>query len=199
MSSLLDLLQKKSAQPATDEAAVAPASPESHMQTVELHLAVDNRSVGEASTVDDTHATVAKLTVDLQEELPATRQRRDTGTAAETFSDPVADPDGNAADASHSFLVSQRKQRIRRNTSLLIGTLVLILLAVTTAISVLLQYTADRGDDQSVNIPAEVPQAAVAQPAVSEPQQQPAVRPLRKEVTGTRTAPRPAEGVGRAG
>ena len=182
MSSLLDILQKKSAQPATDEVADVPASPEDYMQTAELHLAVDNRSTGQLSAENHTHAAAPELTVDLQEEPPATGPQLNAETAAESLADP---------DASHSFIVSQRKQRIRRNTSLLIGSLVLILLAVTTAISVVLQYTADRGDDPSVNIPAEVPLAVAPQPAVSEPQQQPAVRPLRKEVTAPRQAAAP--------
>ena len=192
MSSLLDILQKKSAQPATGESPFAPTSPESHAQTVELHLAIDNRSAGEPSTENHTHAVAPELTIDPQENPPATPSQLDTETTAERLVDPVADPDSTPADTTHSFLVSQCKQGIRRNTSLLIGTLVLILLAVTTAISVVLQYTADRGGDPSVNIQAEVPQAVAPQPAVREPQQQPAVRPLRKEVTGTRTAPRPA-------
>ena len=190
MSSLLDILQKRSAQPATDETAVAPASAENHMQTVELHLAVDNRGAAEPPAESDVHDGVPELTVGRQQTSPAAEQHSDTGTVSDTFANGPGDPQGNAA---QSFVVNQRRQRVRRNTSLLIGSLMLILLAVTTAISVLLQYTADRGDDQSVIIPPEALQAGPAQPKVSEVvTPQPIVRPLRKEVTSTQTAPRSA-------
>ncbi len=194
MSSLLDILQKKPAQPATEEPAVAPASAESHMQTVELHLAVDNRDAAEPPTESDVRDSGPEAAVGLQQTSPAAEQPARAGTVADSFAnDRPGTPDGEAANAPRSFVVNQRMQRVRRNTSLLIGSLVLILLAVTTAISILLQYTADRGSDQSVIIPPEAVQTRPAQPQVSEvAMQQPVVRPLRKEVTGTQTTPRPA-------
>ena len=185
MSSLLDLLQNKSGQPAPDKAAATPASPESHMQTVELHLAVDNRGSGIPAAPE--------FTIDLQEKPPAAERHPDTDRVSETITGPDTGPDSESVNAAQSVLVSQRSRRVRRNTSLLIGSLVLILLAVTTAISILLQYTADRGSEQSVTIPPEALQAEPAQPAVSASSPQPIVRPLRKEVSDTQAAPlRPA-------
>lgn len=193
MSSLLDILQKKPAQRATDEDVFATTPAESHMQTVELHLAVDNRGAAEALVASDVHDSVPELTVGQQQASQPAEQHPDTGTVADTFGDGPGDPQDNTADAAQSFVVNQRRQRVRRNTSLLIGSLVLILLTVTTAISILLQYTADRGGDQSVVISPEALQARPAQQQVSEvATPQPVVRPLRKEVTGTQTAPPPA-------
>ena len=45
MSSLLDILQKKSPPPTTEMPASTAASAESHMQTVELRLAIDTGSL----------------------------------------------------------------------------------------------------------------------------------------------------------
>ncbi|MCB1596419.1 MAG: tetratricopeptide repeat protein [Gammaproteobacteria bacterium] len=197
MSSLLDILQKKPAQPAADETIVAQRSAESHMQTVELHLAVDNRGTAEALVASDADDSMPELTIGQQQASQAAEQHHDAGTVADTFGGVPGDPQDNAADASQSFAVNQRRQRVRRNTSLLIGSLVLILLTVTTAISILLQYTANRGDDQSVVIPPEALQARPAQQQVSEvATPQPVVRPLRKEVADPPTAP-PAAMVGK--
>lgn len=175
MSSLLDILQKKAEQPAADKSAATFVPPESHMQTVELHLAVDNRNA---------QTPVSDLGIDFAAESPAVELQPDTHSVAQPIADPVAEPTGSPADKTQSLLVSQRRQRVKRNTSLLIGSLILILLAVTTAISILLQYTAGRDGEQSVVIPPEALQTEQSLPAVSAASQQPAVRPLRKEGTG---------------
>jgi tetratricopeptide (TPR) repeat protein len=193
MSSLLDILQKRAGPPAADNARAGPTSPESHMQTVELHLAVDNRGTGEQFTESHPQAPAPDPTVGLQEEAPApgvesilaAERQPDTDTTAADLVDPAGDP----ADATQSFLDNQRKLRVRRNTSLLVGSLILILLAVTTAISILLQYTADRGSEQSVVISPEALQGVPAQPVASDPVPAQDVRPLRKEVTTPQAAP----------
>ena len=167
MSSLLDILQKKAGSPAMEKTAAAPASAGSHTQTAELHLAVDNRGSGELPAERPEVADIPELTVGLQEELPATRQQPDAGLTPESLADPVADANEHSANETQSFLVNQRTQRVRRNTSLLVGSLVLILLAVTTAISILLQYTADRSNEQSVVISPEVLQPTPSQPVAS--------------------------------
>lgn len=190
MSSLLEILQKKPAPPAAGTAATAPTPVASHMQTVELHLAVDNRGAEEPQAEDDyaPEPVAATTPFGLQEDTPA--QATDTAPepAAPELRGPTADTDGfvaGGADATQSLLISQRKLRVRRNTSLLVGSLVLILLAVTTAISIVLQYSADRGAEQSVLIAPEVLPSAAPQPVASEQPAPPAVRPLRREVTST--------------
>jgi tetratricopeptide (TPR) repeat protein len=188
MSSLLDILQKKAEQPAADKSAATFAPPESHMQTVELHLAVDNRSA---------QTPASEPGIDFPEDPPVAERQPDTDTVTQPIAARVTEPMGNPADQTQSLLVSQRRQRVKRNTSLLIGSLILILLAVTTAISILLQYTAGRDGEQSVVIPPEALQTEQSQPAVSAASQQPAVRPLRKEVTGTQAAPRPPAAAGK--
>src|SRR5690606_13274091 len=84
----------------------------------------------------------------LQEDTPAQSSEMAPEPAAPELRGPTAGTDGfvaGGADATQSLLISQRKLRVRRNTSLLVGSLVLLLLAVTTAISIVLQYSADRG------------------------------------------------------
>ncbi len=193
MSSLLDILQKKASQPAaTDTFAVMPASPESHTQTQELRLAVDNRSA-------HTQTVEPELSLDLQEEPAAFSP--EPIPAAQPDADPVAEiiaePVSAAADATPPLLISQRRQRIKRNTSLLIGSLVLILLIVTTAISILLQYTANRDSEQSVTITPEELESASTQAVANEPAQAPVVRPLRTEVTSPQAAPVQSVAAGR--
>ncbi|MCL4792011.1 MAG: hypothetical protein KJ040_08170, partial [Gammaproteobacteria bacterium] len=69
MSSLLDILQKKSARPASDAAVTAAESAASHMQTVELHLAVDNRGAEDRQIDSDTVQTAApELEIRMQDE-----------------------------------------------------------------------------------------------------------------------------------
>lgn len=182
MSSLLDLLQKKAGPPPADKFAATPASPESHVQTQELHLAIDNR--GTSAQVPE-----PELSLDLQTEPVAFSPEPIPTADADPVAETIADPVSTGADATLSLLISQRRQRIKRNTSLLIGALVLILLVVTTAISILLQYTADRGSEQSVIITPEALQSAPAQAAANEPTQTPVVRPLRTEVTSPQAAP----------
>ena len=111
MSSLLDILQKKPAQPATEEPAVAPASAESHMQTVELHLAVDNRDAAEPPTESDVRDSGPEAAVGLQQTSPAAEQHADTGTVADSFANGRPGiPYGDATNAPHAFAASQRMQ-----------------------------------------------------------------------------------------
>ena len=178
MSSLLDILQKKSPPPTTEMPASTAASAESHMQTVELRLAIDNRGAVERQDDRDTVPAAADFAIAMQDELPEGVEPE--GIAAE------AAP--TSAEATQAFLLNQRKLRVRRNTSLLIGSLLLILLAVTTATSIVLQYSADRGDDQSVVISPEAMQSAPAEPVASDLPDPATVRPLRKEVTSKQAA-----------
>lgn len=182
MSSLLDILQKRAEQPAAHETATPSTSAESDMQTVELHLAVDNRGAGEQF-----------LESHLQEEAPALAAGSIAAPDWQPDSDPAtADPVDAAGDqenATQWLLDKQRKLRVRRNTSLLVGGLVLILLAVTTAISIVLQYTADRGSEQTVVISPEALQSVPAQPVAGDRAPLQDVRPLRKEVTSPQPAP----------
>jgi tetratricopeptide (TPR) repeat protein len=202
MSSLLDILQKKNPRPASGTPAGTSASDDPHMQTVELHLAVDNRGTADQQEEDDTAQMAAvELPIEVQDEIPALalkpeptpRDRQPQADAApdlnaEPLVDPLHSPDTGSADATQSFLLDQRKLRIRRNTSLLVGGLILILLVVTTAISIILQYSADRDGEQSVVISPEALQSVPAEPDVSDPPESAAVRPLRKEVTSKQAA-----------
>jgi tetratricopeptide (TPR) repeat protein len=189
MSSLLDLLQKKAAPPAAAQETNAPAPAASHMQTVELHLAVDNRGMGEQPVAPDPVPEAATdIRIAVQDEDPAWGQI--AAEAAPTVAPTAAAADA-AAEASQSLLLSQRRLRVRRNTSLLIGSLVLILLAVTTAISIVMQYAADRDGAQAVVIPPEAVTSAPAQQVAGDAAGQPAVRPLRKEVTSMQAAVTP--------
>lgn len=208
MSSLLDILQKKSARPAGNAVVAAPEAAASHMQTVELHLAVDNRGAEDRqfdSDSDTVQTAVPELGIRMQDEGPApvsetaihARRAEPDTVRIDPLEDPLADPDRAGADATQSLLLSQRRLRVRRNTSLLVGGLVLILLAVTTAISIILQYSADRAREQSVVISPEALESAPAQPVVSEPAAQAPVRPLRQEVTSPQAATPPAVAVAR--
>ncbi|MBM4221729.1 MAG: hypothetical protein FJ170_07265, partial [Gammaproteobacteria bacterium] len=75
MSSLLEILQKKSGQAATNTTAPAPAlaPAASHMQTVELHLAVDNRDLAElqAESGYAPEPVAAAEPIGIQDETPA--------------------------------------------------------------------------------------------------------------------------------
>lgn len=199
MSSLLDILQKKDGRTTSDVAAGAAASATNPMQSVELHLAVDNRGTVEeqAEEQGDTAQMVAGgFAIECEGGIAA--EAAPTGAPAGLQIAAEAGPTDDAADATRSLLLDQRKLRVRRNTSLLIGSLVLILLAVTTAISIVLQYSADRSAEQSVIISPEAMQSASTQPAIISPEvmqsapaqpvaskapEQAVVRPLRKEVT----------------
>jgi tetratricopeptide (TPR) repeat protein len=190
MSSLLDILQKKAARPPAEASASTAASVASHMQTVELHLAVDNRGAAEARP--ESHAVpvaAGEFEIEAQDEGIAAEGiapegAPTVGIAAEGVAAEAA-PTG--AEATRAFLLNQRKLRVRRNTSLLVGSLVLILLAVTTAISIVLQYSAGRGAEQSVVISPEALESVPAEPVVGD-QPEPTVRPLRREVTNTQAA-----------
>jgi cytochrome c-type biogenesis protein CcmH/NrfG len=190
MSSLLDILQKKAARPAAEASASTAASVASHMQTVELHLAVDNRGVAEARAESDAVPVAAQeFEIEAQDEGIAAEGAPTLGIAAEAAPTVgiAAEAAPTGAEATRAFLLNQRKLRVRRNTSLLVGSLVLILLAVTTAISIVLQYSASRGTEQSVIISPEALQSVPAEPVVDD-QPEPTVRPLRREVTGTQAA-----------
>lgn len=203
MSSLLDILQKKSALPATDRPASPAAPATSHMQTVELHLAIDNRGVDEERAERDLAPMAAtEFALAMPEEVGGggveiAAEAAPAGAPAGDFVEPLAEPDQRGADATQSFLLNQRRLRVRRNTSLLIGSLVLILLAVTTAISIVMQYSADRGSEQSVTISPEALQSLPAEPLAGDRPEQAIVRPLQKEVAGTPAATAPAVTVNR--
>jgi Flp pilus assembly protein TadD len=158
------------------------------MQTVELQLAVDNRGTREQPTeIDTIPAAAAEFAVAMPEEFPEVAADERAAPEGAPPAAPAAAP-AVGTDATPANLPDQRKLRVRRNTSLLIGGLVLILLAVTTAISIVLQYTAERGGEQSVLIPPEDRPAAPTPPVAGDAAKPAAVRPLRKEVTGTQAA-----------